>query len=113
MPRAKSPVPPIPVDRLIAFRDVPSLDFIPLRRGGSKLNTATLYRWAIKGVKGIKLRAVRVGGQFATRQDWLHQFFEQLGDEKLGRLRPPPKNLPTRKSRRNFAPPAPCKSGNW
>jgi hypothetical protein len=48
--------------QLIRLADVPKLQWLPKRRGGSKLNIATPFRWAQHGSRGHKLRVVRVGG---------------------------------------------------
>jgi hypothetical protein len=80
-----------PDDALIALRDVPDLDFLPRRRNGGKMSLSTVHRWVHgSGAKGgIRLRALRVGGQWATTKPWLLEFFEALGAAELGTLRPP------------------------
>lgn len=35
---------------------------IPSSRAGKKLNRATLWRWALNGLQGVKLETVRIGG---------------------------------------------------
>ncbi len=76
------------IENLIRIADVPELAWLPLRRAGSRLNIATLYRWITKGTDGVKLRAVRVGGVWCTRETWLNEFFEQSAAAAL-KIKPP------------------------
>jgi hypothetical protein len=41
-------------------------------------HTATLYRWASRGVRGIRLEIIRVGGRTCTSEEALARFFERL-----------------------------------
>lgn len=61
--------------KLIALRQVPALPWLPSRRAGAKLATATVIRWAQHGVAGRMLRTVRVGGTMCTTEAWLMEFF--------------------------------------
>jgi hypothetical protein len=70
-------------DNLIPLRDVPKLSWLPLRRGGGRLNLSTLWRWALKGLRAkdgqlVKLRAIRVGETLCTSEQWLREFFDAL-----------------------------------
>ena len=38
----------------------------------------TAWRWVHTGIRGHKLRAVKVGGRWRTRWKWCRQFFELL-----------------------------------
>jgi hypothetical protein len=53
------------------------------------MHYATILRWIISGVSGVKLRAVRVGGVWCTRETWLMEFFEASANAKAG-IRPAP-----------------------
>jgi len=44
---------------------------------------ATVYRWALRGVRGVKLQAQRVGGRWATKEQWVQTFLEQLNSEQV------------------------------
>ncbi len=49
---------------------------------------STLHRWAEKGVRGIRLRTVRVGHRRFTTQDDIDQFLAKLNestDQQLAR----------------------------
>lgn len=50
----------------------------PDRRGGRALNLSTVHRWASRGLKGIRLEIVQVGGTRFTTAEAVHRFFEML-----------------------------------
>ena len=50
------------------------------RRGGRKIHTSTLWRWARKGVQGVRLKTWRLGGRFFTTEKALMQFAEELAE---------------------------------
>lgn len=54
---------------------VPKLNLIPVRRGGSRLHIRTVFRWALTGLSGVKLRSTLVGGQRCTTRKFLAEFF--------------------------------------
>lgn len=47
---------------------------IPGRKPGAGLNPSTLWRWAIRGVKGVKLETLIVGGTRYTSAQALQRF---------------------------------------
>ena len=51
---------------------------LPRRRRGRKVHTATLYRWASSGIRGVKLETVQVGGTRCTSKEALQRFFDEL-----------------------------------
>jgi hypothetical protein len=51
---------------------------LPRRRGGRRVNTATLYRWASHGCRGVKLETIQIGGTKCTSQEALRRFFNRL-----------------------------------
>jgi hypothetical protein len=51
---------------------------IPGRRQGKSIYVNTVWRWCVKGIKGIKLKSKMVGGQRCTTRRWLREFFEEL-----------------------------------
>jgi hypothetical protein len=68
----------IRIETMVPLREVPKLKVIPQRRNGSRLNISTLYRWVHRGLKGIKLESVAVGGQRCTSLEALDRFFNCL-----------------------------------
>lgn len=68
-------------ERLIRLADVPSLAWLPARRNGARLGLSTVHRWAATGIRGHRLRTVRVGAALSTTEAWLMEFFEQLAGD--------------------------------
>ena len=64
---------------LIRLAEVPTLKWLPTREG-KPIALSTLHRWVAVGVRGVKLRTVRVGGSRCTARAWLWEFFEALND---------------------------------
>jgi hypothetical protein len=52
-------------------------------RGGKALNFSTIWRWALHGVRGVKLETVRVGGTTCTTEQSIIRFIERLSDPGL------------------------------
>lgn len=53
---------------------------LPLRRGGKRVNVATLYRWASHGCRGVRLETIQIGGTKCTSQEALQRFFDRLSN---------------------------------
>lgn len=53
---------------------------------GKRLNISTIYRWMNKGIAGIRLETVLVGGQRYTSLAWVQRFVELSTAEKNRRL---------------------------
>ncbi len=51
---------------------------LPRRRGGKRVNVATLYRWATHGCRGVRLETIQIGGTRCTSQEALQRFFVKL-----------------------------------
>ena len=45
---------------------------------GQKLHVSTILRWILRGVDGVKLEAVRLGGRWVTSREALQRFAERL-----------------------------------
>lgn len=65
---------------LIPLADVPKLPWLP-KRNGKRLHKSTVFRWAQRGVGGIKLKTTRIGGARCTTEAALREFFAGLDDE--------------------------------
>jgi Protein of unknown function (DUF1580) len=63
-------------EQLIALSDVPK--HLPARRGGKKVHVSSVFRWAQRGCKGVKLEALQAGGTKVTSAEALQRFFEKL-----------------------------------
>lgn len=53
---------------------------LPRRRLGKNPHIATLYRWATRGCRGVKLETLRVGGTLCTSLEALQRFCERCTD---------------------------------
>jgi hypothetical protein len=56
--------------------DVPK--HLPPRSGGKRVHVATPFRWASRGVRGIRLEVVRLGGRTYTSEEALLRFFQRI-----------------------------------
>jgi hypothetical protein len=45
-----------------------------LKRDGKPLNLSTIWRWVVKGHKGIRLESLRVGGRVLTTEGAIARF---------------------------------------
>lgn len=64
-------------EKLVAIREVPSL--IPPRPSGKKIHISACYRWVSRGVRGVKLEAIRLGGTTFTSIEAIQRFADRLG----------------------------------
>ena len=48
--------------------------------GGKRTHPSTLWRWARKGVRGVKLETRRLGGRFVTSIEALDRFSKDLAE---------------------------------
>src|SRR5262249_17917550 len=85
-------------ERLIPLAQIPSkVEWLPEeRRGGGKLNIATLFRWAQHGIRGVRLKIVSVGRQKCSTEVWLRDFFEALAAASDTPAPPAPRSPGTR-----------------
>lgn len=70
-------------DKLVELRAVPKL---LEKQIGKRLNISTLYRWQSRGVAGIKLETVAIGGARFTTLDALNTFFAASTLARQGKL---------------------------
>ncbi len=56
---------------------------VPRRRLGRKCSVGCLHRWAVRGLRGHRLRIVQVGGTRCTSRQELHRFFQTLSKSAL------------------------------
>jgi hypothetical protein len=55
-----------------------SPEYVPRLRRGRKIHKSTCWRWATRGVRGVVLETVQVGGTRCTSREALQRFFERL-----------------------------------
>jgi excisionase family DNA binding protein len=46
-----------------------------------EVSASSLYRWALRGIAGVKLRSVKVGGKRRVRLVDLKEFLAAVGEE--------------------------------
>lgn len=63
-------------ETLIALRDAPR--HLPVRPNGKRLHISACYRWISRGIKGIVLESVKLGGATYTSVEALQRFAEKL-----------------------------------
>src|SRR4051812_7397319 len=63
---------------------------LPRRRGSKKPHVATLYRWAQRGLRGVRLETIQVGGTLCTSSEALQRFFNRLSNAKRAPFTPSP-----------------------
>lgn len=67
-----------PDQTLITLREAAAT--LPHRRGGRPTHSATLFRWATEGLRGVKLEVVQVGATKCTSREALQRFFAKLAE---------------------------------
>jgi hypothetical protein len=65
-------------DELVPLNRVPAMDsaLMPRARAGRKIAVSTIYRWATRGCRGVKLEVLRAGGVTCTTRTALLRFYE-------------------------------------
>jgi hypothetical protein len=81
-------------DSLLSMKQAAKL--VPSRRSGRPCSSATLWRWAMRGVRGIRLESLCVGGSLMTSAEALEDFFRRLAEARYG---PEPSSQPTIRER--------------
>lgn len=66
-------------EQLIRLTKVP--DHLPGTDQGNRVHPATIYRWVSRGIRGVRLETVRIGGGRYTSIEALHRFIEATSDE--------------------------------
>lgn len=83
-------------ETLVPLRDAPKL--LPPAPTGKPIHLSAIYRWVSKGVAGVKLEVIRVGGKNYTSQEALQRFAERLST-------PAAASLPLRRAPRGVSDP--------
>jgi hypothetical protein len=66
-------------EQLVPLQEVPRL--LPPRPSGKRVHVSAVYRWAQRGVGGLRLEAVRVGGTTYTSREALQRFARTPRDD--------------------------------
>lgn len=65
--------------------------WVPRRRGGRPCHVSTLWRWARRGIRGVKLETIDIGGTSCTSREALDRFYAAVTALRMGQE---PKPLP-------------------
>ena len=84
---------------LLPLSSVPNLKWLPRRRRGAKLSYTCLWRWTTRGVAGVVLQTVRVGGTPCTTESDLRKFFVEVAAAKRGEKQTQIIRTPARRAR--------------
>lgn len=63
-------------EQLVSFRELARA--LPRRRRDRPLHISTVHRWRSRGLNGVRLEAVRVGGQWNTSWEAFRRFCDRL-----------------------------------
>jgi hypothetical protein len=71
-------------EKLIPLRDAPK--HLPPRPNGKRLHISVFYRWISRGVRGVLLESIRIGGTTYTSLQALQRFGVHLSPVPTGSL---------------------------
>ena len=60
---------------------VEAAKLVPGREGQGGLHVSAIYRWVKRGVKGVHLETILIGGRMHTSREALQRFFESCSSE--------------------------------
>ena len=67
-------------EHLIPICDVPRR--LPPRSTGKRVHISAVYRWVQRGVRGLRLETIKVGGTAYTSQEALQRFADGLSGQQ-------------------------------
>jgi len=79
----------IGAETLIPIREVPR--HLPPRPNGKRVHMSACYRWIKRGVQGVRLDSIKIGGSTYTSTEALQRFADHLSSGR----REEPKVVPT------------------
>jgi hypothetical protein len=63
-------------ENLIPLREAPR--HLPPRPNGKRMHISACYRWVSRGVRGVRLESIRIGGTTYTSKEALQRFGDRL-----------------------------------
>lgn len=63
-------------ETLIPIRDAPR--HLPKRPNGKRIHISACYRWISRGVRGVRLDSIKIGGSTYTSMEALQRFGDRL-----------------------------------
>jgi len=70
----------IQTEEVVSLTEAAKSEHLPRRRKGKRPHVATLFRWATRGCRGIRLETIQCGGTRCTSVEALQRFFERCTD---------------------------------
>ena len=55
---------------------------LPRLRGRKRVHVSTLHRWVLRGVRGVRLEATRLGRTLVTSREALQRFSDRLNSRE-------------------------------
>lgn len=68
-------------EKLLTLAQAAQLSWLPRRRSGNPPHRSTLWRWATKGIRGIRLQTCRDGFGTCTTEAAVRDFFKRCTTE--------------------------------
>jgi hypothetical protein len=66
----------IQAEHVLTLREAPGV--LPSLRRGRPIHISTIYRWASRGVRGVRLETGRLGRTLVTSREALQRFADRL-----------------------------------
>ena len=84
----------IGAETLIPIREVPR--HLPPRPNGKRVHMSACYRWIKRGVRGVRLDSIKIGGSTYTSTEALQRFADHLSSGRREEPKAVPAQTPTR-----------------
>src|SRR5262245_48964611 len=68
-------------EQIISLTDVAQI--LPQRRSGKRPHVSCIYRWTVRGCRGVTLESIQVGGTRCTTREAVGRFIERLSRESI------------------------------
>lgn len=74
----------IQLETVVSLSDAANLPQLPRRRCGKRIHSSTIFRWCQKGIRGVRLETIRVGGTLCTSIEAIQRFCNRLTHDAPG-----------------------------
>ena len=85
-------------EHLVPISDVPRQ--LPTRRSGKRVHISAVYRWIQRGVRGVQLEFLKIGGTTYTSIEAVQRFADQLSQARSPASPVPPSSVTSPAQRR-------------
>lgn len=69
-------------EELLSFSEAAAYICSRFARGGRAIHVSTLHRWSGRGIRGVRLKTVSIGGLRVTSKQALARFFDALSNSE-------------------------------